>query len=490
MGLIFKDSDSKPVDPKVAARRAKLLSLPFAIVGILALIFLLHDELGSGFQMKRQMAMGLLSAAAVCGGIIALILGISAKHQAQKIGATKADDDEKPWLKRKDWADGRITSSLRKAAAILWIFVAFWCAASAAISLAVVPQQLHQGNRAALLTLIFPVIGLAMIFFALNTTRAWRKFGRSIFEMAAIPGALGGTLEGEIQVKTRLRPEHGLHLRLSCFRRTTTGSGKDRSTVERILWQDEKWLRADLPQTDSNATGIPVYFRLPDDQPESTLGNGDGIHWKLEASAKVPGPNFHAIFEVPVFKLPETPAPGDDPTASFQMSLDEIRQQIHSLVRVSDLPDGGREFNFPAGRNPGFAAGATVFWLIWTGVIAIMVWKNAPVIFPLVFGVMDLLMTLFTFDLWFRRSRVVVTPAQVQIETAWLAIKKQRRLPVSNVAGFAAEVGATVGHSAYYDLKIRTRDRREITVAKNLNSKPETDWLIREMTRAAAGSPA
>ena len=159
MGFIFKDEDNKPVDPKVVRKRAILLSLPFAIMGILALVFLLHDEIGSGFGMKKQMATGLLSVAVVCGGLIALIFGISAKKQALKASAAKSDD-EKPWLKRKDWADGRITSSSRKAVLLLWIFVGFWCVASAVISLVVVPPQLHQGNHAALIALIFPVIGL------------------------------------------------------------------------------------------------------------------------------------------------------------------------------------------------------------------------------------------------------------------------------------------------------------------------------------------
>jgi hypothetical protein len=126
MGLIFKDSDNKPVDPKAARMRAIFLSLPFAIVGMLALIFLLHDEIGSGFRMQKKFAMGLLSAAIVCGGLIALIFGIHAKKQALRISAAKTDD-EKPWLKRKDWADGRITSSSRKAVLLLWIFVVFWC---------------------------------------------------------------------------------------------------------------------------------------------------------------------------------------------------------------------------------------------------------------------------------------------------------------------------------------------------------------------------
>jgi hypothetical protein len=432
--------------------------------------------------MEKKLAMGLLSAAIVCGGLIALIFGISAKKHALKTIPAKAND-EKPWLKRKDWADGRITSSSRKAVLLLWIFVAFWCAASAAISLAVVPQQLHQGNHAALIAMIFPVIGLAMIFFALNTTLKWRKFGQSIFEMAAVPTAPGGTLEGEIQVGGKLQPQHGLHLRLSCVRRATSGSGNNRSTTEKILWQDEKWLRADLPQTDLNATGIPVFFRLPDNLPESTVSIGDGIHWRLEAAATLRGPNFHAAFEVPVFKLPEPPKISDDPTAQYQMSLDEIRKQIHSKIRVNNLADG-KEFIFPAARNPGFASGATIFCLIWTGIVVLLVWKRAPFLFPFVFGVIDLLMAAFVFDLWFRRSRVTTGADEVKTETAWLAFKKAQAFKIPKIANITNDIGATVGHSAYYDLKIRTRDGKDFILAKNLSHKPEADWLVRQMIAA------
>ncbi|MFZ0827607.1 MAG: hypothetical protein WAO02_09320 [Verrucomicrobiia bacterium] len=491
MGLIFKDAnDQLPPNPKAARTRAILLSLPFAIVGIVALAFLLHDEIGSGFGMKKQMATGLLSVVVVCGGLIALIFGINAKKQALKAGSLKSGDGEKPWLQRGDWAAGRILSSSRRAILLLWIFVIFWNVISAVIAFVVVSQAVQSGNHAAFIALIFPVVGIAVLFYAAKTTLAWRRFGQSSFEMAAVPGALGGTLEGMIQVKGRLEPEHGLHLRLSCVRRATSGSGNNRSTTERILWQDEKWLRADLPQTDLNATGIPIYFRLPDNLPESNASRGDGIHWKLEASARLRGPDFDATFEVPVFKLAETPAPSDDPTAPFQMSLDDVRRLIHSRIQVNDLPGGGREFVFPSARNPGFATGATAIWLIWTGIIVLLLCKHAPLLFPLAFGAVDLLMTVFVVDLWFRYSRVVVTPERVQIETSWLGIKKRRTLEISGLANISAEVGATAGHSAYYDLKIRTRDRQDFTAAKNLGSKPEADWLVREMSTALKRPPA
>ena len=486
---IFKDQPSLPPDPKTERSRVVLLALPFALLGLAALVMLVHDLIGG---IPKQRAITILSFIAACVGFVVLIFGINAKKLALRSSGLKsaaAGGPEQAWLGRKDWAAGRIPSGARKSVLLLWVFVLFWLAFSTVITLMVVPPEWHRGNHAALIALLFPLVGVAVLAFAVHTTLVWRRFGQSFFEMAALPGALGGTLEGVIQVNTRLRPEHGLHLRLSCLRRATTGSGNNRSTTEKILWQDEKWLRPELPQTDLNATGIPVYFKLPANQPESTTSPGDGIHWKLEASARVRGPNYHATFEVPVFKVPDAPVSTDDPTAPYQMSLDEIRRQIHSHVQVNDLADGGREFVFPAGRNPGFAGGATAFLLIWIAVIVFLAWKHAPFIFPLVFGAIALLMAAFVFDLWFRRSRVVATPAQVQIEAAWLGFKKQSTLKVPELASIATDVGASAGHTAYYDLKIRMRDGRDFTAAKNLGSKPEADWLVQQMVAAVKNLP-
>lgn len=479
MGFIFKDADPKPVDPKTARLRAILLSTPIALMGAFALVLLVHDGLLGG--LNRQKTMGLLSAVAVSIGLIALIFGITAKKQAMQAAAMRAEE-KNPWLKRSDWAAGRIPSTVKKAILLLWIFVFFWCAASAVICLAVVPPQLHQGNHAALIALIFPVIGVAIIYFSLITTSAWRKFNRSLFKMASVPAAHGGELAGEIEVQTRLQPQHGIHLKLSCVRRTVTGKSNNRQTSEKILWQDEKWLRASLPPGGAKATAIPVYFKLPDGLPESTVSAGDGVHWKLEASAELPGPNFHAAFEVPIFKLAEPPAPSGDATLPYQMSLDEIRQQILSRIRVKDLPDGGKEFIFPAGRNPGFASGAAAVCLVWTGIILLLLWKHAPPLSLLALGAIDLLMAAFVFDLWFRHSRVAVQAKGVTVERAWFAVKRQQQLPAAEIRNISSDVGATAGHAAYHDLRVLMRDGKEVVLAKNLNSKPEADWLVRQMS--------
>ncbi len=489
MGFIFKDTNA-PVD----ARAAKLWSFVFnciigvvALIGILALVLLAHDEIGSGFRMPRQMAMGLLSAAIVCGGLIFLLIGVRAKKQAIE-ASRKRVEEEKPWLRRQDWAAGRIATASRQGALLLWIIVFFWCGASLVLSLVVVPGQLARGNHAALIALVFPVIGVALIFFALKTTLAWRRFGKSVFEMKSVPAAAGGVLQGEIQFHGSARPDHGWHVTLTCIRRSVSGPVNNLRTTEKILWQDEKWLRSDLPRKNPDTIGIPVFFQLPGDKPESTPESGNGTVWRLEAWAQFPGPDFRAQYEVPVFKVDEPQAASEDPTLPYQVSLDEIRKQIRSKIQIADVA-GGKEFIFPAGRNPGFAAGAAGLCVIWTAIVLLMAGAGAPPVALLVFGVMDLLMLYFVLDLWFRRSQVKISGDTIKIHTGWHAFKKEDSLKVSEAANFFAEFGTPVGHLTYYDLKLRTRDGKELLLAKNLGHKPEADWLARQMTATARNVP-
>src|SRR3974390_2146375 len=200
MGWIFKDEPATPPDPKTERTRVILVALPFAIWGLVALVLFVHDLFGG---IPKQRAITILSFIAACIGFVALIFGVNAKKLALKTAALKSaapESSEKPWLKRKDWTTGRITSGARKSVVLLWIFVIFWLGFSTVLTVLVVPPEWRKGNHAALLALIFPVVGLAVLVFAVNTTLAWRRFGQSFFEMAAMPAALGGTLEGMIQV--------------------------------------------------------------------------------------------------------------------------------------------------------------------------------------------------------------------------------------------------------------------------------------------------
>ncbi len=151
---------------------------------------------------------------------------------------------------------------------------------------------------------------------------------------------------------------------------------------------------------------------------------------------------------------------------------------------MNDLADNGKEFIFPAGRNFGFASGASIFCLIWTSVIILLAFKHAPLPILLALSAIDLMMGVFVLDLWLRHSRVIVNSKGMTVQRGWLSFKKEQQFPTSEIKSIASDVGATAGHVAYHDLRIRTRDGKEFILAKHLNSKPETDWLVRQMVAA------
>jgi len=307
MGLIFKDTKNKPVDPRTARTRAILLSLPFAAMGFLALILLLLDGLLGG--LERQKFFKLLGVIAASIGFIALIFGITAKKGLLGAPSSLEKDLERPWIKRADWAAGRIKSSgIPHAKSYLTMGIVL-CALGGLIAVLVVPKALQSGNYSALVALLFPLVGIVFLTAVVRRILAHRRFGDCFFEMAQTPAPIGGVLTGTLKTSLRLKFEGELRLDIFCVHQTTSGTGQNRRTEEKILWRDEKTFksRAELSEFKSGGE-IPVHFDLPPGQPECSDRGNEAICWRLEM--KIPGINFHATFDVPVFKMVEQRAVG------------------------------------------------------------------------------------------------------------------------------------------------------------------------------------
>src|SRR5277367_6256242 len=186
MGLIFKDSDNKPVDPAVARKRAILFSLPFAAMGLLALIMLLFNGLTGG--LGKQKLFQLLGVIAASIGFVALTFGIVGKKTSLAAQLKLSDQlSEKPWLKRADWAAGKIKSEgIPHAKSFLTMGIAL-CVIGGIIAVLVVPSALRNGNYSALVAAVFPIVGIAFLISVIKKFRAHQLFGDCIFEMTQTP---------------------------------------------------------------------------------------------------------------------------------------------------------------------------------------------------------------------------------------------------------------------------------------------------------------
>jgi len=226
--------------------------------------------------------------------------------------------------------------------------------------------------------LIFPAIGIALLWWnVLLATRA-RKYSGSYFEMDSLPFLLGQNLCGRIHVPLGGRQNEPVQVTLNCVRRRKS-INRGLTGGSKRTWDELVWRGANLGEGPGSASGsewatLPVEFSVPPDAPTTSSANPDDrIVWQLRASAKLRGVNFLQYFEVPVFTpsgISARPAYGDrDFYAPIAIPLASHPPVGDRQVVERPSPVGGLELLFLANRHRGIAKFATVVFSLWTTAI-------------------------------------------------------------------------------------------------------------------------
>jgi hypothetical protein len=277
-----------------------LFSLPFAGVGTFT-IFKSFDLLFTPGKARDGLMLGLFALTFSTIGYGLLFGAIAGYRAERRKQARRAEHPDEPWRWREDWAKGRAYASTRSLMWFTWAFALFWNGISTGVAIGMLKGHAPL-VPAIIFGVIFPLVGLALLVWAVRVTIVWNKFGLSTFKMLSVPGVIGGSLSGAIETSVKLRPREGFHLRLACVNRVRIASGKNSSTQETILWQTEKTINEDLLD-EPHRSGIPVSFQIPADAlPTDDTTPTNTIVWRLIAQAKLPGVDYSATFEVPVFR--------------------------------------------------------------------------------------------------------------------------------------------------------------------------------------------
>jgi hypothetical protein len=507
---------SQPAIEPGTARKSKrsgafslaLFGLPFAAAGLVSLVLAFRKYVDSGGSDSRTvLILGLCGLVFAGAGFCFIGFALFGKRASGRLDQKKIQHPDAPWRWRDDWEMGEIRPTQAKAAAMMWLFAFGWNGIAWAAWIGMFPQRRSAPLWAVALVALFPAIGLVLLGMAVRATLVWRRFAGSVLRLTYPYAIIGDALNGTIEINTRLQNDAPIQTRLTCLRRTLHKTSDSSHIEETVLWRSERTLQPDLPEVDAGHTGIPVFFRIPPDQPPATPGeSGVGsVVWRVGVEAHIKGPNLQLEFEVPVFPgtVPEVPA--EDPVQKYQMPAETLRQALHSRIRVNDVRNG-REFVFPAGRNVGVAVGLTiaaaafVFATVFLGMhvldsfhfqggllaIVGLFFALISAIFPLVFGAVALVLTLFCLDHWFHRTRVMADTSSLAVTHSWLFLKWSRQFPVSEIAELFTKTGMTSGpgQKQYYDLKARLGSGKEITLGSSVPNQAEAEWLLAEFNRA------
>ena len=417
----------------------------------------------------------------------------------------RAAAPEQPWRWRDDWAQGRVNGSAAKAQTGIWLFAIFWNLVSSPL-LFILPEEIAKKPVAAV-GLLFPVIGVGVLVWAVRATMRAQRFGATRFEMSPLPAVPGGRVAGVIRARFPFPPAQGVNVRLTCLRRTFSGSGKDRSSSESIVWREERTLNGGEVMVAGGEASIPVRFALPADALEtSTIEESEaGILWTITADASLEGIDYQDDFEIPVYKTGVAPVSEPDEPRGEQASeapifaSDRAAQpamiSLDALARagiaVTQTPDG-TQYRFAAGRNGSFALGMAGFFAIWTGSLWLMTHLGAPWIFSVVFGLFDLLFLFIVLDLCFGVTTLTVGNGAVRRVYTMLGMGWRSGIPLENIRKIDLHINMqTSGRhgTPYYALRATFINGRTKDLASGISDKNHAEWLAAELRRAI-GLPA
>jgi hypothetical protein len=436
--------------------------------------------------------------AAVFGGagLGMLILDIVGVRKAKVEGALAAQHPGEPWLCKTAWADGRIKSSTAVMTVFLIVFAFFWNLISTPIAIGLLHEQGKNGPWI-YLAFTFPAVGVVLVFSAVVSVLRWRKYHGSVFEMASVPGVIGGQLAGVIRVPVKVAPEEGFRLTLNCVCRVTTSSGRSSNTSESVIWQDEQVIAHEILESDPERSAIPVLFQIPYEcHPTDETEANRQVLWRLNVSARTPGLDFASSFEAPVFKTSKS-----DPDfkvdrsliAKYEAPADPDRDLRDAGLIKAQSPSGeGFRLVFPMARFPGIGIVSLLVGLAFAAVpFALHNFEPESwigLLFGVVFGLAGLGLLALSGYTWFYCSTVDVSASGLTIVGGLFGRGRERQIAAADVVDIrpVSRMSSGEGQSAkvYYDVEVVCSGRRTVTAGKWILGKRLANSIIHQIKQA------
>ena len=441
------------------------LGTPFAAIGIVAGVAAMRLYPLAGWS-RAVIALSCGAFAFAFAGFGIMATALWGRKRVFTDDELRKRNPDQPWMWNPEWVSRRISDQSRAGTFLLWGFALLWNAVASPV-LVFLPDEIRKGNHLAWVGFLFPLVGVAMLINAMRLTWRALRFRDSKLILDTVPVPIGGTLRGTVEVPHVLTSVSAVMIRLTALGRRRSGN----TTVSTISCHEERELEPGLLRHTADGTVIPIEIAVPADAPATdTTGEQENTFWRLSVDADVPGVDYHATFDVPVFQTAfsdfrphGTPAPMPAP--------------IEPKTFIERQTPEGRELHFARFRAPSRAFLSLLFTAVWIGAIALMGVIRVPVLMPIVCGIIAVALILSTLELFFESSTILLGPHEVTVHRRLLSTT-ETVIPYGDIeSAQAVAIGISNGARPYYRVDIRTKAGKRIKAAKNIHSKREAEWV-------------
>lgn len=408
-------------------------------------------------------------------------------------------DPDAPWLSRDEWESPVIRSGSRLEMWFAWGFAIFWNLLSAPLPFVAIDEIRDRENWLALLALVFPLVGIGLLVWAVRATRAWRRFGAAPVTLDPFPGAIGGHVGGRLEIRLPYDPAARFEASLTALSSYLSGNGKNRKRREKAVWQDT---RLALAEPGGAGTRVVFRFEVPDDLPESdALRESDSYTlWRLNLRSELAGTDFDRDYDIPVYATGARSSgiEGDGLAAADAAHAKFAGRRILERFHFERTGAGARLF-FPMGRHLSPALGGLAIGLAFSVAGYYIATAADSPIFGSVFGGVGGLVALACACALLNSLEVSVVNGELVSLRRVAGVRVRRRtLPRQDFAGFrsASTMQSRSGsrHTVYYTLYATDGAGREIVVGEGFRGHSEAEtaarFVAREFSLPHAEEPA
>lgn len=422
----------------------------------------------------------------VFGGAGAAIVfaGLWARRKSKKEDLLKQQFADEPWRWREEWQGDYISPNSKAGYIGIGIFAFFWNSIAFPIAIFILPDALSKGEYAALVILLFPLVGTGLMFWAILLFRRHKMFGQTKLYINDNRLKIGLINKGRLTFERVKLENPDAVIRLCSIHKYVTGSGDSRRTEEDVLWEDTQ--RVKIYSTETS-----FEFQVPANLKEtSSNGKRSEYLWRLEISSVQKGPDLKLEFDIPGFALTEEEKIEIEEQDSDLFNEDSTSKLFNTENRgdwtkigvVESFGNNGSEYLFPR-MNSGLWLPMAFVGFLFVGIGFIPYSMGAGVLFPIIFGFVGGLLGILGLRAVLFKSRVSVVGNSLHYQSGHIAFSKTVTIPRETIKEIEAISMSSSGSTKFYNIVVKTNNHKKHQIAKNLKVKGDVDAFIEKLQR-------
>lgn len=319
-----------------------------------------------------------------------------------------------------------------------------------------------------------------------------KKYGDVKLFLKTPTGVIGGTFECELLIPYRFQEIRKLDLNLHCVHSYISGSGKNRTRHEILLWEQK--VTAPL-NFDGKHNVAHFIFNIPIEQKSTDQTNPNNqILWRAIVDLPQVGPDFKFSFYVPVFKTIDSNHEITEKSLRKKELDSHSESHSNEFFLFEELRNGEWSIKTSPSNTRSLSLSLMVFGLIFllsgSGIGYVALYKNSGftryfmMIFPIVFCSVGGLIGLLGFLEMIRKTEILVKTESLLVTHKYLIFKKQRSIELNDIESTSLTSQNKSSQQIWYDIQLTgnfNKNKNRIILPIRCKDKLKAQWLLKKL---------